>query len=142
MVESADGSAICSAVSTRLRAATHDTARCPPGPAAIVIRPERISLQSVDEPVSAGHNAIAGTVGEVVYLGASTQVHVDVGADHAMVVEIPNHSGPQSVPHQPGSRVHCVCTPDAVRVLTRSPVAVVSDHTTDAVEPQNALAPG
>ena len=45
-----------------------------------MIRPERITLQDAGAPVSQGHNAIGGTVAEVVYLGSCTQVHVDVGA--------------------------------------------------------------
>jgi len=60
----------------------------------------------------------------VVYLGASTQVHVDVGEPHDLVVEVANHAGPRSVTHEAGARVHCVCTADAVRVLTRSTAAV------------------
>ena len=43
VLECADGSAVCSALSTRLGAAV-DTS-CKPGPAAIVIRPERITLK-------------------------------------------------------------------------------------------------
>ena len=41
------------------------------GPAAIVIRPERIALQGPTSRCPQGHNAISGTVAEVVYLGAS-----------------------------------------------------------------------
>ena len=37
---------------------------------------------------------------------------------------------------EPGSRVQCVCTPDAVRVLTRSAAVVVDDPVGD---PENAL---
>jgi spermidine/putrescine transport system ATP-binding protein len=63
-------------------------------------------------------------------------VHVEVGETGDLVVEVPNHAGPQSVSQQIGARVHCVCTADAVRVLTRSPVAVISDP---VVEPDTAL---
>jgi len=128
------GAAVCTAMSTRLSAWVDGAAA--PGPAAIVIRPERITLQGPDEPVVAGSNVITGTVSHVVYLGASTQVHVDVGEANSLVVEVPNHAGPQSVSQQAGARVHCVCTPDAVRVLTRSPVAVIADP---VVEPETAL---
>ena len=101
-----------------------------------MIRPERIALQARDEPVDNGHNVIAGTVAEVVYLGSSTQVHVDVGEPTRLVVEVANHAGPRSVGFGPGSPVHCVCTQDAVRVLTRSTAVVVDDP---VVEPENAL---
>jgi spermidine/putrescine transport system ATP-binding protein len=97
------------------------------GPAAIVIRPERIALQDAGTPVSNGHNAISGTVSQVVYLGSSTQVHVDVGAPSALIVEVPNTSGPGSVTHQPGAAVTCVCTHDAVRVLHRSTAQPITD---------------
>ncbi|MDT5325621.1 MAG: spermidine/putrescine transport system ATP-binding protein [Mycobacterium sp.] len=86
-------------------------------------------------PVSNGHNAIGGTVAEVVYLGACTQVHVDVGAPSALVVEVPNTSGPGSVAHQPGAAVTCVCTHDAVRVLHRSTAQPITDPVVE-----NALA--
>jgi spermidine/putrescine transport system ATP-binding protein len=128
--------AVCSAMDTRLGAAVDDSVRT--GPAAIVIRPERITLQNPGTPVSHGHNAIGGTVSEVVYLGACTQVHVDVGAGPALVVEVPNASGPGSVIHQPGAAVICVCTHDAVRVLHRSSAKVVSDP---VVEETEALSP-
>jgi spermidine/putrescine transport system ATP-binding protein len=125
VLEAGNGSAVCSALDTRLGAAVEDGAK--PGEAAIVIRPERITVQGADEPVGNGHNAIAGVVSQVVYLGHCTQVHVDVGAPIALIVEVPNHSGPGSVSHQPGERVNCVCTHDAVRVLHRSSAVVITD---------------
>jgi spermidine/putrescine transport system ATP-binding protein len=128
VLETANGSTLCSALDTRLGAAVEgkgDTAI--KGQAAIVIRPERISVQGLDEPVGPAHNAIAGVVKQVVFLGHSTQVHVDVGAPAALIVEVPNHSGPESVTHQPGERVNCVCTHDAVRVLHRSSASVITD---------------
>jgi spermidine/putrescine transport system ATP-binding protein len=137
VLEVADSSALCSALDTRLAAAIDESVR--PGPAAIVIRPERIALQHVDTAVTQGHNAIRGTVTEVVYLGASTQVHVDVGAPAALIVEVPNASGPGSVTHQRGAEVTCVCSHDAVRVLHRSDAVPVSDPVvadlTDALSP-------
>jgi spermidine/putrescine transport system ATP-binding protein len=125
VLEATNGSAVCSALDTRLGAAVEDGAK--PGAAAIVIRPERITVQGADEPVGNGDNAIAGVVSQVVFLGHCTQVHVDVGAPTALIVEVPNHSGPGSVSHQPGERVNCVCTHDAVRVLHRSSAAVITD---------------
>jgi spermidine/putrescine transport system ATP-binding protein len=125
VLELAGSSAVCSAMHTRLGAAVDGTAST--GPAAVVIRPERITLQDPGTPVSQGHNAISGTVSEVVYLGSSTQVHVDVGAPSALVVEVPNACGPGSVTYQPGAAVTCVCTHDAVRVLHRSSAALVTD---------------
>jgi len=115
---------VCSAMSTRLAAAVDNG--CAPGAAAIVIRPERVTVQLPGDPAPTGYNVISGTVAEVVYLGASTQVHVDVGESAALVVDVPNHSGPQSVGFQPGMAVSCVCAPDAVRVLHRSTATLAS----------------
>jgi spermidine/putrescine transport system ATP-binding protein len=125
VLELSGSSAVCSAMDTRLGAAVDESART--GPAAIVIRPERITLQDAGTPVSNGHNAIGGTVSAVVYLGSYTQVHVDVGAPSALIVEVPNTWGPGSVAHQPGAAVTCVCTHDAVRVLHRSSAQPVTD---------------
>ena len=128
VLETNNGSAVCSALDTRLGAAVeHQADEAIKGQAAIVIRPERITVQGADEPVGQGHNAIAGVVSQVVFLGHSTQVHVDVGAPAALIVEVPNHSGPGSVSHRPGERVNCVCTHDAVRVLHRSSAQVITD---------------
>ena len=125
VLECGNGSAVCSALSTRL-GATVDSS-CAPGPAAIVIRPERITLQGRGGPVPAGCNAIDGTVAQVVYHGASTQVHVDVGAPTALIVDVPNQFGPESVDYRAGMAVSCVCSHDAVRVLTRSAATVITD---------------
>ncbi len=126
VLEAGNGSAVCAALDTRLGAAVEDGG-AKPGAAAIVIRPERIAVQGPDEPIGQGRNAIAGVVSQVVYLGNCTQVHVDVGAPAALIVEVGNHSGPGSVCHQPGERVNCVCTHDAVRVLHRSSAPVIAD---------------
>ena len=143
VLELAGSSAVCSAMNTRLGAAVDGSTRV--GPAAVVIRPERITLQDPGAPVSQGHNTIGGTVAEVVYLGSSTQVHVDVGAPSAsadarsnsasadarsnstLVVEVPNACGPGSVTHRPGAAVTCVCSHDAVRVLHRSSALPITD---------------
>jgi spermidine/putrescine transport system ATP-binding protein len=91
-----------------------------PGPGAVVIRPERIALLGADEVAPAGANVLRGTVRDVVYLGASTQVHVEVSGGAVLTVEVANHAGPTSLAHAPGTAVQCVCTRDAVRVLRRS----------------------
>jgi spermidine/putrescine transport system ATP-binding protein len=125
VLELTGSSAVCSALDTRLGAAVDGSTST--GPAAVVIRPERITLQDPDSPVTQGHNAIRGTVTEIVYLGSSTQVHVDVGGHLPLMVEVPNASGPASVSHQPGAAVTCVCAHDAVRVLHRSSASLVTD---------------
>jgi spermidine/putrescine transport system ATP-binding protein len=101
VLEAGGGSAVCSALDTRLGAAVEPSSV--PGAAAIVIRPERITLQSPGDPIAPGSNVIGGVVSQVVYLGNFTQVHVDVGAPTALVVEVANHAGPGSVSHEPGA---------------------------------------
>ena len=129
VLEVSGGSAACSAMATKLGAAVDNGTA--PGPAAIVIRPERIALHGPDDPITTGRNVIPGTVAEVVYLGSCTQVHVDVGAPAALIVEVPNHSGPRSVTYEPGMAVNCVCTHDAVRVLHRSSAKPIDDPVAD-----------
>jgi spermidine/putrescine transport system ATP-binding protein len=139
LVEVSGTTAVCSAIATQLGAVVDHSV--PKGPAAIVIRPERIGLQSPEEAVPPGRNAIAGTVREIVYLGACTQVHVDVGTTEALVVEVPNTAGPTSVIHPPGAAVTCVCAHDAVRVLHRSAASLVHDDADADAEPEAALSP-
>jgi spermidine/putrescine transport system ATP-binding protein len=78
-------------------------------------------------------------VSQVVYLGNCTQVHVDVGAPTALIVEVANHAGPGSVTHEPGATVSCVCTHDAVRVLHRSSAALIADPAGMSAEEVGAL---
>ncbi len=55
VLETGNGSAVCSALDTRLGAAVEDKADAAiNGQAAIVIRPERITVQGADEPVAQG----------------------------------------------------------------------------------------
>jgi spermidine/putrescine transport system ATP-binding protein len=130
-------SAVCSVLDTRLGATVDGSTKT--GPAAVVIRPERILLQDLGAPVDQGHNTIRGIVSEVVYLGSCTQVHVDVGAPSALIVEVPNASGPTSVSHQPGATVACICSHDAVRVLHRSNAQPVADPVADDLEDADEL---
>ena len=72
------GLATCSSLGRTLSAEV--TGDAPRGDAAIVVRPERIAIGDESTPSPAGHNRVEGTVLDVVYLGASTQVRVEVGA--------------------------------------------------------------
>ena len=90
------------------------------GAAAIVIRPERVTVAGPADPVPSGHNSIPGTVTGVVYLGASSQVRVEVAPGTTLVAQVANHDGPRSVSAQPGAPVVCTFAPDAVQVLRQS----------------------
>jgi spermidine/putrescine transport system ATP-binding protein len=117
-----DGEAACATLDTKVRARIVDRA-VDTGPVAVVIRPERIALAGAEDEVPAGRNVLRGMVRDIVYLGAATQVHVEVSDGQTLTVEVANHDGPSSVQHAPGSTVQCVCTSDAVRVLRRSTAA-------------------
>ena len=94
VLESADGSAVCSALDTRLGAAVDDGARragsrrpSSSGPNASRCRAptSRSGTGTTPSPASSRRWSTSAHC---------TQVHVDVGAPTALVVEVPNHSGP------------------------------------------------
>ena len=58
---------------------------------------------------------------------------IDVGEPAALIVDVPNQFGPQSVSYQAGMAVTCVCSRDAVRVLTRSTAALITDPAAELV---------
>ena len=60
---------------------------------------------------------------DVVYLGAATQVSVDVGDAQVLLVQIANQAGPRSFTAVRGERVACWFSPAAVQVLRRSDAA-------------------
>lgn len=122
LVSVSAGEATCSVLDTKVSARVDTDVT--PGPAAVVIRPERIAMAGADDDVPAGRNVLRGMVRDIVYLGAATQVHVELTAGHVLTVEVANHDGPTSVPYPPGATVQCVCTADAVRVLRRSSAAM------------------
>jgi spermidine/putrescine transport system ATP-binding protein len=115
------GEAVCATLDTKICAHLDDD--IDPGPAAVVIRPERIALTAADDSVAVGRNVFRGLVRDIVYLGAATHVHVELPGGQMLTVEVANHDGPSSVAYAPGTTVQCVCTPDAVRVLRRSTAA-------------------
>src|SRR4029078_475958 len=78
VLEAGGGSAVAPGVDPRLGAAVDTTAIS--GAAAIVIRPERITLQDPGEPIGPGRNVIGGVVSQVGYLGNCKQGHGDAGA--------------------------------------------------------------
>jgi spermidine/putrescine transport system ATP-binding protein len=116
--EVSGGLATCSSLGRTLSAEVSGDA--PRGDAAIVVRPERIAIGEESSPSPAGHNRVEGLVRDVVYLGASTQVRVEVGDDDVLLVQIANQAGPRSFKATPGERVACWFSPAAVQVLRRS----------------------
>lgn len=121
VVSVAGGEATCAALDTKVSARVDDTLAT--GPAAIVIRPERIALAGAGDDVPVGRNVLRGMVRDVVYLGAATHVHVELAGGRTLTVAVANHDGPSSVAYPPGATVQCVYSADAVRVLRRSEAA-------------------
>jgi putative spermidine/putrescine transport system ATP-binding protein len=79
--------------------------RCPDGvvgPAALALRPERISLGT--GPLQGLDNQIQGVVDFVSYLGANIDVHVSLPSKERVVVQIPNREGGLTL--KAGDNVH------------------------------------
>ena len=83
-----------------------------PGPAKIVIRPERARIV---EYGATGENHLPGMIDRLVYLGATTQVVVRL--PHGDTVQVLVANTDDTVPHEPGTAVTLVLPCDAVRVL-------------------------
>ncbi len=117
------------ATCTTLGQTVHAECRDPElrGAAAVVIRPERVAVVEPSEPVPAGHNWLRGVVTDVVYLGASTQVRVEIASGSTLVALVANHAGPRSVKAAPGSAVTCTFATDAVQVLRQSDAEVPAE---------------
>jgi spermidine/putrescine transport system ATP-binding protein len=116
------GTATCTSLGRTVAAEV--SADCPRGDAAIVVRPERIAVAEESAPGPQGHNRLTGTVLDVVYLGAATQVRVDVAmngqSQQVLLIQVANQAGPQSFTAARGDRVACWFSPTAVQVLRRS----------------------
>jgi ABC-type Fe3+/spermidine/putrescine transport system ATPase subunit len=82
------------------------------GPAKIVIRPERIELESREAP---GPNRLPGMVERLVYVGSAVQVIVRVATGDALQVLVPNTG--KALPYQQGTPVQVHLPVEALRVL-------------------------
>ena len=57
-----------------------------------MIRPEKIRIVALDEPVAAGESTVVGTIRDIVYLGAETVYVVAISAERTLRVSAPNVS--------------------------------------------------
>jgi len=73
-----------------------------PGPASI--RPEKVSLHSADSKPSAGVISLPGTISEVIYLGTSTRLLVELDAGKRLIVLEQNASARSALDRR-GARV-------------------------------------
>jgi ABC-type Fe3+/spermidine/putrescine transport system ATPase subunit len=81
------------------------------------VRPERITLSSVDSPATQGHNSFRGVVDRVVYLGPATHVRVMLTDGQAVLVSVPNLIGPASTWYPQGTEVDVSFPHGAARLL-------------------------
>jgi spermidine/putrescine transport system ATP-binding protein len=88
-----------------------------PGPAKVVIRPERVLLGPTDGATPDGASSFPGLVDHVVYLGPTTHVVVRLSDGQTLLSAVPNSIGPASVWYQPGSPVRAHVHPEACRLL-------------------------
>jgi spermidine/putrescine transport system ATP-binding protein len=87
-----------------------------------VVRPEKLHIRRVDEPVDGALPSVEGTVESSLYLGTSTQIVVDLGEDVRMTVLHPNASEAerQRLPGG-GARVTLSWRPEHMHLVRESP---------------------
>jgi spermidine/putrescine transport system ATP-binding protein len=88
-----------------------------PGPAKVVIRPERVLLGPTESPTPDGASTFPGLVDHVVYLGPTTHVVVRLSDGQTLLAAVPNAVGPASGWYTPGSPVSAHVHPEACRLL-------------------------
>ena len=84
------------------------------GPVKVVIRPERIGVEPADTP---GPNRVPGLLSNVVYLGSSLQLAIQLASGHAITATVPNADEDAASAWTPGMLVSCHLPPKALRVL-------------------------
>jgi spermidine/putrescine transport system ATP-binding protein len=101
---------------------------------AFTVRPEKLRVTAIDEPVTNGHCTAAGTVVDVVYQGVSTQliVHTDQGDT---LVAFRQNSERVSDAGTPGTRARLVWHPEYNVVLTEEASLDSDRAVTRAPEP-------
>ena len=87
------------------------------GEVQVTIRPERVRLEPLG---TAGENRLQGVVNRVVYLGATTQVLVELA--HGDTLQAALQSGGDA--HREGSPVTVFLPPEALRIVRRSDAEV------------------
>ena len=137
VLEADDGSAVCSALDTRLGAAVEDEADRRRGRRPSSSGPSASRVQGADEPVGQGRNAIAGRG-----LAGGLPRPLHAGARRCRSARRADRRGGQPRRARVRSATsresgcNCVCTHDAVRVLHRSSAAV--DHRPGGRRPRRA----
>ncbi len=94
------------------------------GPAKVVIRPERIGVEPAGSP---GPNRLPGLLTNVVYLGSSLQLAIQLATGHAVTALVPNDGDDTASAWSPGTAVACHLPPTGLRVLA-SPAPGANDQ--------------
>jgi spermidine/putrescine transport system ATP-binding protein len=97
------------------------------GPAKVVIRPERIRVEpgsSLGTPGTPGANRIPGLLTNVVYLGSSLQLAIQLASGHAVTALVPNNGEEAASEWSPGMSVACHLPPAGLRILAGTGGAV------------------
>jgi len=86
------------------------------------VRPEKIRIRGLDEPVPAGHNSLLGTIRDASYLGVSTSYVVEArGGPQLTIYEQNVERATRAELWEPGEDVRLTWSPDhtfAVRAAT------------------------
>jgi len=96
------------------------------GPAKVVIRPERIGVEPAG---TQGANRIPGLLTNVVYLGSSLQLAIQLASGHAVTALVPNNDDGAASAWSPGMSVACHLPPTGLRILAGTGSA--QDRATD-----------
>jgi spermidine/putrescine transport system ATP-binding protein len=83
----------------------------------VAVRPERVQIGSIDNPVRDGGSRLEGTIAEIVYLGMYIQFHVDTRAGRVVSHRLADES---LAPIELGSRVALSWEPEQSSVLADS----------------------
>jgi spermidine/putrescine transport system ATP-binding protein len=118
------------------------TGKARPGPAKVIVRPERIALHTADDPapVPSGHNSFHGLVDRVVYLGPTTHIVLRLADGQTLLVAVPNVGEPLSSPFVVGCPVRAVFPPEAARLLPGELAAEPLPDPSEALPDQRASA--
>ncbi len=84
------------------------------GPAKVVIRPERIGVEAAG---STGQNRLPGLLTNIVYLGSSLQLAIQLASGHPVTALVPNNGDESASAWSPGMTVACHLPPTGLRVL-------------------------
>jgi spermidine/putrescine transport system ATP-binding protein len=94
---------------------------------AFTVRPEKLSVADIDQPIPSDMCTVAGTVVDVVYQGMSTQLVVQTDEGSTLVAFRQNRERVSDA-GEPGSRVRLMWNPEYNVVLNESVASAADDE--------------